>query len=145
VFEDLVTATSNVMGCPCLLRTDTGFPIRTDDRVLFASEQEVHLEQMKLEVLRKEDEIRAQMRFTIAMAYVLAQASPKAVSRDALPLAQTFLPPTPQVTPQWGTKINVTFRDVSGIQKKARSAWVDLSRDGDNWDRTASQLFGVPM
>jgi hypothetical protein len=51
-FEDLVTATSNVMGCQCLLRTDTHFPVRTDDRILFVSEQ------MKSENLRKKDEIK---------------------------------------------------------------------------------------
>jgi hypothetical protein len=43
--EGMVEVTSRGMGCPCLLRLDTRFPIRTDDRVQFASEQEMHLEQ----------------------------------------------------------------------------------------------------
>jgi hypothetical protein len=54
-FDDMVMVTSNIMGCPCLLRHDTRFPLKTDDHVIFASEQEVHLEQMKLAALRAED------------------------------------------------------------------------------------------
>jgi hypothetical protein len=56
-FDDMVIVTSNVMGCPCLLRTDTRFPLKTNDHVIFASEQDVHLEQMTLKPLRAEDEI----------------------------------------------------------------------------------------
>jgi hypothetical protein len=56
-----------------------------------------------------------------------------------------FIPPVPQATSQWDTQINVTFRDISGIQKKAKTGWVYRSRDGFSWDRAASQTFEVPM
>jgi hypothetical protein len=62
---------------------------------MFASEQEVHLEQMNLAVLCKGDEIRTQTRSPIVMADILSQAPPKAISRD-MPPAQAFLPLTPQ-------------------------------------------------
>jgi hypothetical protein len=51
-FVDMATVASNAMGCPCLLKTDTRFRLRTDDRIEFKSEREIHLEAMKLEVLR---------------------------------------------------------------------------------------------
>jgi hypothetical protein len=43
-----------------MLRTNTRFPLRTDDHVMIATEQDVHLEQMKLEALRAEDEVNVQ-------------------------------------------------------------------------------------
>jgi hypothetical protein len=88
-FDDMVIITSNIMGCPCLLRTDTRFPLRTDDHILFATEQEVNLEQMKLEALRAEDEVKMQQRLN-AIQWTMTDVPPRPASRECPSLEQAF-------------------------------------------------------
>jgi hypothetical protein len=97
------------MGIACCVHNSTTYPVKTDDEIVVATEQEVRLEQIKLAALRKEDEIKAQARAIPTMRQMVAQAPPMTVSRDALPQARAFLPPTPLV--------NVTFRGLSDIEK----------------------------
>jgi hypothetical protein len=74
-FEDMVTVTSNVTGFPCLMKTDTRFPLHTDDRIEFKSEQDVNLEAMKLAELRAGDEIKIQQRAN-AIQWTMADVPP---------------------------------------------------------------------
>jgi hypothetical protein len=57
--DDLIVVASNVMGTVCCLHDITRYPIQSGDETLIAIEQEVYMEQRKLDVLRKEDEIRS--------------------------------------------------------------------------------------
>jgi hypothetical protein len=143
-FEGLVAATS--MECPAMLRMDTHFPIPTDDKIVCASAQEVHLEQMRLAELRKEDELRAQQAAQLRKARVMNEQPPKAVSRDALPPATAFNNPEPQSTSQWGDKTKVSLIDERGSHGvEGVDGWVTLMREGTNWDEAATEAFGVPM
>jgi hypothetical protein len=73
-------------------------------------------------------------------------APPKVASRDALPPARVFISPTQQSTSQWGSKIKITFQDISGIQgHRGKEGWVPPVREGYNWDRAASEDFGIPI
>jgi hypothetical protein len=80
-FDDMVIVASNIMGCPCPVRTDTRFPLRTDDHILIATEQDVHLEQMKLEKLRAEDELKIQQKLN-AIQWTMADVPPRAASKE---------------------------------------------------------------
>jgi hypothetical protein len=57
--ESLIQLASNAMGAPVVIHNDTHFPVRTDDEILIATEVEIKMEEMKLEKLREEDQIRA--------------------------------------------------------------------------------------
>jgi hypothetical protein len=103
-FEDMVVVASNIMGCPCMLRTDTRFPLRTDDHILFATEQDVHLEQMKLEALRAEDELKIQQKQN-AIQWTMADVPPRPVSVECPELEQAFDVPRPESIPKWGEEI----------------------------------------
>jgi hypothetical protein len=115
IFDDIVIIASNILGCPCLLRTDTRFPLRTDDHTVFASEQEIHLEQMKLEALRAEDKLKTQQRLN-SIQWTIADLPPRAASRDMLPPAQAFSCPPPESVSKSGEEMEVHFEDVSGTQ-----------------------------
>jgi hypothetical protein len=96
---------------------------------------------MKLAELRKEDEIKAKSTSSVAKAFIMTSAPPKAASLDALPPAQAFISPMPQSTSQWGSKIKVVFRDVSGIQgENGRPGWIFLVREGHDLDRAVSDV-----
>jgi hypothetical protein len=41
--------------------------------------------------------------------------------------------------------VKVTFRDITGIQKKAKDAYVHPIRKGDDWERADAWVFGIPM
>jgi hypothetical protein len=97
----MVTVTLKVMGCPCLLKTDTRFPLHTNDRIEFKSEQDVNRELMKLADLRAEDEIKIQQRAN-AIQWTMADVPPRVASRDALSPAQAFQCPAPESIRQWG-------------------------------------------
>jgi hypothetical protein len=111
----MVTIASNILGCPYMLRTDTRFPLRTDDHIMFASEQDIHLEQMKLEALRAEDELKMQQRAN-SMQWTMADLPTRAASRDMLPPAQAFSCPPPESVSKWAEEMKVRFKDVSGTQ-----------------------------
>jgi hypothetical protein len=143
-FDDMVIVSSNVIGCPCLLRTDTRFPLKTDDHVHFASEQDVHLEQMKLEALRAEDELKLQQKAN-AILWTMADLPPRAVSRDMLHPAQAFQCPPPESVSKWGEEMEARFEDISRTQGSRPEGWVYSTREGDRWDRAASEAFGIPM
>jgi hypothetical protein len=145
-FEGIVAAVAMVMGCPAMIRTETHFPVRTDDRIGCALEQEVHWEQMKLSELRKEDEIRAQQELQIRQAWKLNDSLPKAVSRDALPPVTAFLHPEPKSMSQWEDKVKVMFLNTScsyGVQ--GFEGWASSVKEGTNWDEAASEVYGVPI
>jgi hypothetical protein len=100
---------------------------------------------MKLDELRKDDELKAQAPQAPTTAGFQVTAPPRAASRDVLPPSQEFLPPTPQSTTHWDTYVPEEFRDMSGIQAKLAKGCVHTYRDGFNWDRAASQAFEIPM
>jgi hypothetical protein len=94
-FDDMVIMASNILGYPCMLRTDTRFRLRTDYHIVFASHQEVHLEQMKLEALRAEDELKLQQRLN-SIQLTMADLPQRVASRDMLPPSQAFSCPPPE-------------------------------------------------
>jgi hypothetical protein len=143
-FEDMVIVASNIMGCPSMLRTDTRFPLRTDDHVLIATEHDVHMEQMKLEALRVEDELKISQKLN-AIQWTMADLPPRPASRDVLPLAQVFANPPPESVSKWGEEMEVHFEDVSGTQVSTPIGYVYTTKEGERWDRAASEAFGIPM
>jgi hypothetical protein len=101
---------------------------------------------MKLDALRKEDEIRTRTKVAPTMQHVFQQAQPCPNSRDVTSTPwPVFQPPKPQSTPSWGAQVKVAFRDISGLQSKYKMAFVRTRRDGDNWDRDATQVFGAAI
>jgi hypothetical protein len=143
-FENMVEIASNIMGCPCMLRSDTGFPLRTDDHVLIATAQDIHLEQMKLEALRAEDELKNQQRLH-AIQLTMADLPPRPASRELPTSPQTSSCPPPESVSKWGEEIEVKFEDVSGTQGSKPTGYVYAIREGTRWDRAASEAFGLPM
>jgi hypothetical protein len=143
-FEDMVVVASNIMGCPCMLRTDTRFPLRTYDHILFATEQDIHLEQMKLEALRAEDEMKIQQKQN-AIQWTMEDVPPRSVSRECLTLEQAFNVPRPESVSKWGEEVEVKFEDISGTQGSQPSGYVYQRRVGEQWDKAASDAFGIPM
>jgi hypothetical protein len=143
-FDDMVAVASNIMGCPCMLRTDTHFPLRTDDHVLIATEQDIHLEQMKLEALRAEDELKNQQKLH-AIQWTMADVPPRPSSREVPSLTQVVTYPPPESVSKWGEEREVRFEDVSGTQGSKPTGFVHEKRDGERWDRAASEAFGIPM
>jgi hypothetical protein len=103
IFEEMVIVASNIMGCPCMLRTDTRFPLRTDDHIFFATEQDIHLEQMKLEALRAEDELKMQQKQN-AIQWTMADVPPRPASRECPTLEQAFNYPKPESISKWEKK-----------------------------------------
>jgi hypothetical protein len=112
-FEDMVIVASNIMGCPCMLRTDIRFPLRTDDHILIATEQDIHLEQMKLEALRAEDKLKIQQKAN-AIQWTMADVPPRPASRELPSLEQAFNCPPPESVSKWGEEIEVRFENISG-------------------------------
>jgi hypothetical protein len=145
-FDGFVEATSMVMPCPAVLRTDTRFPIRADDRIGRESEQEVHLEQIELPELRREDELRTQRTLQLRQAWVMQDLPPKAVSRDILPPTTAFRNPELLSTSRWGDVVKVTFVDESGNHGVLGvGGWAHVIREGQNWAEAATAASGVPM
>jgi hypothetical protein len=143
-FENVVEVASNIMGCPCMLRLDTRFPLRTDDHVLIATQQDVHLEQMKLEALRAEDELKSQQELH-AIQWTMADLPPRPASRELPSLTHTSSCPPLESISKCGEEIEVKFEDVSGTQGSKPTGYVYARREGTRWDRTASEAFGIPM
>jgi hypothetical protein len=143
-FDDMVVVASNIMGWPCMLRTDTRFPLRTDDHIMIATEQDFHLEQMKLEALRAEDELKNQQKLN-AIQWTMADLPPRPASLDALPLTQVFTSPPPESVSKWGEEMEVRFEDVSGTQGSTPIGYVYTTKEGERRDRAASEAFGIPM
>jgi hypothetical protein len=143
-FEEMVIVTSNVMGCPCMLRTDTHFPLKTDDHILFATEQDIHLEQMKLEALRAEDEIKMQQKLN-AIQWTMEDVPPRPASIELPTLEQAFKCPPPESVSKWGEEIEVKFEDISGTQGSQPTGYVFGKREGTQWDKAATDAFGIPM
>jgi hypothetical protein len=114
-FDDMVIVASNIMGCPCLLRTDTRFPLRTDDHIPIAAEQDIHLAQMKLEALRADDELKIQQKMN-AIQWTMADVPPRPASRELSSIEQAFSCPPPESVSKWGEEIEVRFEDISGSQ-----------------------------
>jgi hypothetical protein len=75
---DLANAASSVMGYLCCVHGSTRYPIQSKDEVIIGTEQDVHLEEIKLAALRQEDEIRVQSRTFPTMQQVFKQAPPQA-------------------------------------------------------------------
>jgi hypothetical protein len=123
----MVIVASNIMGCPWMLRSDTRFPLRTDDHVMIATEQDVHLEQIKLEALRAEDAVKMQQKLN-AIQWTMADLPPSPASRDFLPPAQAFANPPPESVPKWGEEMEVRFEDVSGTQGSVPTGYVDATK-----------------
>jgi hypothetical protein len=124
----------------------THFPIRTDDEILIADEAHVGMEEMKLDKLREEDEIQRKPVSSPSMQMLFKQGPPLPVSREvSLRPSAVFLPPKPQPVPSWGDQVKITFRDISGMQKKQEVAFVNQFRQNDNWPRDASRVFQLPM
>jgi hypothetical protein len=142
-FDDMVIIASNILEFPCMLRTDPRFPLRTDDHVIFAWQQEVHREQVKLEALRAEDELKLQQRLN-SIQWTMADLPPRAASRDMPHPAQAFSCPPPESVSKWGGEMSVRFEDVSGTQGSKPEGWVYSTRDGELWDHAASEAFGIP-
>jgi hypothetical protein len=142
-FENMVEVASNIMGCPCMLRTDTRFPLRTDDHILIATEQDIHLEQMKLEALRAEDELKSQQRMN-AIQWTMADLPPRQASRELPPIEQAFSRPPRESVSKWGEEIEVRFEDISGTQGSQPTGYVYARREGTRWDKAASEAFGIP-
>jgi hypothetical protein len=143
-FENMVEVASNIMWCPCMLRIDTRFPLRTDGHVLIATEQDIHLEQMKLEALRAEDELKMQQRMN-AIQWTMADVPPRPASRELPSLEHVFNCPPPESVSKWGEEIEVKFEDVSGMQGSQPTGYVYARREGTRWDKAASEAFGIPM
>jgi hypothetical protein len=143
-FENMVEVASNIMGCPCMLRSDTRFPLRTDDHILIATEQDVHLEQMKLEALRAEDELKNQQRMN-AIQWTMADLPPRPASRELPSLEQAFSCPPPESVSKWGEEIEVRFEDISGTQGSRPTGYIYAKKEGTRWDKAASEAFGIPM
>jgi hypothetical protein len=143
-FDDMVIVASNLIGCPWMLSTDTHFPLRTDDHVLIATEQDVHLEQMKLEALRAEDELKNQQKLH-AIQWTMADLPPRPTSRELPTLEQAFSYPPPESGSKWGEEIEVRFDDISGTQGSKPTGYVYATKEGTRWDRAATEAFGIPM
>jgi hypothetical protein len=143
-FENMVEIASNIMGCPCKLRSDTRFPLKTDDHVLIATEQDIHLEKMKLEALRAEDELKNQQKLH-AIQWTMADLPARPVSRELPSITQTSSCPPPESVSKWGEEIEIRFEDVSGTQGSRPTGYVYARREGTRWDRAASEAFRIPM
>jgi hypothetical protein len=143
-FDDMVIIASNIMGCPCLLRTDIRFPLRTDDHIPFVTEEDIHLEQMKLEALRAEDEVKLHQRLN-AIQWTMADVPPRAASRECPTLEQAFDLPRPESVSKWGEEIEVKFEDISGTQGSQPTGYVFGKRKDNQWNKEASDAFGIPM
>jgi hypothetical protein len=109
---------------------------------MIATEQDVHLEQMKLEKLRAEDELKMQQKMN-SIRWTMADLPPRPASRDFLPPAQAFANPPPESVSKWGEEMEVRFEDVSGTQGSA--GYVYATKEGERWNRAASEAFGIPM
>jgi hypothetical protein len=70
----LANAATDFMGTTCHIHNSTRHPVRTDDEILIATTQEVHMEPMESAQLQKEDEIRAGPPVVSAMQQVFRQA-----------------------------------------------------------------------
>jgi hypothetical protein len=127
-----------------MLLTDTRFPLRTDDHILIVTEQDVHLEQMKLEALRAEDELKNQQKLH-AIQWTMADLPPRPASREVLTLTQVFTNPPPESLSKWGEDIAVRFEDISGTQGSRPTGCVYTTKEGERWERAASEAFGIPM
>jgi hypothetical protein len=104
------------------------------------------MNQMELDALRKEDEIRTRPKVVSTMQQIFKQALPRPSSRHVVtPPWPTFKPIRPQSIPPWVARRRVTFRDISWIQKGCEVASVNERFDGDDWDQNASRVFQVPM
>jgi hypothetical protein len=108
-FDDMVIVASNIMGCPCMLRTDTRFPLRTDDHILIAAEQGIHLEQMRLEALRAEDELKNQQRMN-AIQWTMADLPPRPASRELPSIERAFNYPHQNRYPNGERKLKLDLR-----------------------------------
>jgi hypothetical protein len=127
-----------------MLRTDIRFPLRTDDHILIATEQDIHLEQMKLETLRAEDELKIQQKMN-AIQWTMAEVPPRPASRELPPIEQTSSCPPPESVSQCGEEMEVRFEDISGTQGSQPTGYVQTKREGNRWDKAASDAFGIPM
>jgi hypothetical protein len=105
------------------------------------------MKEMKLDELRKGDEIQPRPTAPRTMKMLFQQGQPRPASRDAmsLPPLAVFLPPKPQTDPSWGAQVKTRFRDISGMQRKCEVAYINKNRQVDNWDRDYSQVFQLPM
>jgi hypothetical protein len=143
-FDDMVIIASNIMGCACRIRMDTRFPLRTDDHISFVTEEDIHLEQMKLEALRAEDEVKMQQKLN-AIQWTMADVPPRPATREYPALEQAVDFPRPESVSKWGEEIEVKFEDISGTQGSQPVGHVFGRREGNQWDKAASDAFGIPM
>jgi hypothetical protein len=143
----LAQVAASVMGTVIAVHESTHYPVRTDYEIHIITVEELRLEQMKLDKLRKEDKIQRRPTPPPKMQTILRQVTPRPVSRDALslPPSMVFLPPKPETPPKWGAQVKVVFRDIRGMQRKTEVAFINKYRQNDNWDRDASRVFQLLM
>jgi hypothetical protein len=111
---------------------------------MIATEQDIHLEQMKLEALRAEDELKSQQRMN-AIQWTMADVPTRPASRELPSIEQAFNCPPPESVSKWGEEIEVRFEDISGTQGSHSTGYVHARREGTRWDKAASDAFGIPM
>jgi hypothetical protein len=93
--EDLANGASNITRGPCRVHDSTMYPVKTDDEIVIATEQEVRLVEITFAALRKDGEIKAQAQTVPTMRQLALQTPPWTVSREALLSSRAFHPPTP--------------------------------------------------
>jgi hypothetical protein len=146
--NDLTNVSPRIMGTACRIHNITRFPIHSDDEIGIATEQEVHMEQMKLDALRKEDEIRARPKppMVPSMPQVLKQAPRRPISRDETAVWPTFQPPPHQshfrLAGHWSRRYSGTpVESRRGARLRSSRKW----QEGDDWDKDGAQVFEVAM
>jgi hypothetical protein len=74
--EALTQVAANVTEILVALRSDTHYPVRIDDEICVATEEEVRMEEMKLDKLRKKDEIQPRPLAPPTMKMLFRQGPP---------------------------------------------------------------------
>jgi hypothetical protein len=99
---------------------------------------------MKFEALRAEDELKTQQNLN-AIQWTMADVPPRPATRECPTLEQAFSYPKPESVSKWGEEIEVKFEDISGTQGSQSTGYVFGKREGKQWDKAASDAFGIPM
>jgi hypothetical protein len=108
--NDFIIAASNTMNGPCRVHDSTTYPVKTDDEIPIAAEQEVRLIEIRFAALRKEEEAKIRAQAPPMRQYLASQAPSRATSREILRPMIAFQDPVPQSANTWGTQVKVTFR-----------------------------------
>jgi hypothetical protein len=62
-----------------------------------------------------------------------------------LPPRQAFANPPPESVSKCGEEMEVRFADIIGTQGSTPTGYVYATKEGERWDRAASEAFGIPM